>query len=176
MNRRNFLLLTGAGIAATTVASATPGTITAALRPKTAPVPSLDITFATGGKNSNGHIYTRDAWESAVDRAKEGKLFLTLPNNSGELRLDQVCGIVQSVEIVPDPEYGYRATARVKALSTPAGTVLKKMCEERMNLYMASSGIGGLKDNETVHSYSISHFFVCDDPAFIAATPIRLVE
>jgi hypothetical protein len=174
MNRRNFLLLTGAGIAATAVASATPGTVTAALRPKTAP--TLDITFATGRKNSNGHIYTRDAWESAVERAKEGKLFLTLPNNSGELRLDQVCGIVQSVEIVPDPEYGYRATARVKALSTPAGALLKKMCEARTNLYMASSGIGGLNDNETVHSYSISHFFITDDPAFVAATPIRLVE
>lgn len=141
------------------------------------PEMTFSVVFADGLKNHNDHIYSANAWDSAIKKVAEKKCFVQLPIETGTsgISMRNICGIVTKIEIFDVPGFIYQAKAEIKILDTMSGKILMNRCQSQTgkNLYIAPEGTGIVEDDH-IQDYEFQIFTVAEESAFISATPFGI--
>jgi len=105
----------------------------------------------------NGHVYTQDALEKAVDNAQEriknqdGILgVLGEPRNEGSIDIAEISHAITNIRMDGD-----KMVADFKILSTPKGNILRQLLEAGITPQFSVSGFGTVAEDGTVSDFEL---------------------
>ncbi len=100
-------------------------------------------------KNHNGRIYETVAMEEAFARRLEAPLYVTMDEPpQGEVTLDRICGVVETLE-----RDGDRFYVNWRTVETPLGRIARTLLESDVKVDMIPLGTGMVLEDGRVADY-----------------------